>query len=229
MIKFDNVTVFIPNQEGRRTLISDLSFNITVNSKMAIIGPNGSGKSTLLNIILGDDDFCQGSAIVAIKKNRIGFMPQNYRQALYPWLSVAHNIELYSNENNFSENIFNASLNAFSINNIWDTTVTKLSGGEQQLLLLCLILSRESDILLLDEPLSAVDLSRRKIARQIMKQHISEKGCSMILISHDIEDAAILTDKVMILSGSSSIPTKYIINDVNTKNFSERIRESIHS
>ena len=230
IVKFDNVSISIPLRKGSsRKLIENISFSLSEGSTMALLGPNGSGKSTIINTILGDYHFSSGLIKIVVEKNDIGFIPQNYRQALFPWLSVATNIELYSNrKTTFSEAKFHESLRELSLSNIWDVNVSKLSGGEQQLLLLCLITSLKSRIFLLDEPLSAVDLSRRNIARDILNNRLKEIKASLILVSHDVNDAVLLTGNSIILSGSYKEPIKYVKKD-KSDCYLEEVREALYA
>ena len=221
-----NATIIIPK---RGILIKDINFSLHSKERLALLGPNGSGKTTIIKALLGEHQYASGELALNISKSQIGYMPQNFREALFPWLPVKNNIELYkSNRGDFSTERFYSTLNKLMLTGILSSTVKTLSGGEQQLLLLCLTLSCGNKLLLLDEPFSAVDLSRRGVARKLLSNSLRETGSTLILVTHDLDDAVRLSSRAVVLSGSAKLGAKYLAME-SPDTYMKKLHEEIYS
>ena len=187
--KFDNKVIF-----------SRLKFSMKEGEIISIFGPSGCGKTTLLRMIAGleaseDHDI----SVVKNQEFSIGFIFQT--PVLYPHLNVGKNI-LLGHKTKLSKqeksNVLKQSLAMIDLSGYSNRKVTTLSGGESQRVALARALLAEPDLILLDEPFSSLDVeSRRKLASDV-KRILKEKQVSAIHVSHDIEEAKIISDQILI-------------------------------
>ena len=187
--KFDNIVVF-----------SKLKLSLKEGEIISIFGPSGCGKTTLLRMIAGlevseDNDISMPSN----QDFSIGFIFQT--PVLYPHLNVGKNI-LLGNKTKLSKqeksDVLKQSLAMINLSGYNNRKVTTLSGGESQRVALARALLAEPDLILLDEPFSSLDVeSRRKLASDV-KRILKEKRVSAIHVSHDIEEAKIISDRILI-------------------------------
>ena len=206
ILKIENLS----KQFSQKTIFSAININISKGEIVALLGPSGCGKSTLLRMICGLESVEVGSisfsdpdeAIQDIKVENIcqsvGLIFQ--KPVLFPHLNVAGNIILgmskppsrklrYEVTEKYLEDV---GLSGFSKN-----SVETLSGGEAQRVCLVRALISEPKLLLLDEPFSSLDVeSRRKIAIET-KQILNKKGISALHVTHDPEEAKLISDRVI--------------------------------
>jgi molybdate transport system ATP-binding protein len=183
----------------------ELRLSLTVGSTVALIGPSGSGKSTVLNAIAGlvkpaggsircDDEIwfdADGGVFVPPERRRVGLVFQDY--ALFPHLTVRQNIE-YARRSSADEY-----LDRFGIRHLEQARPDSLSGGERQRVALARALARDPAILLLDEPLSALDAHTKVDVRAELQQLLAGLEIPTLLVTHDFEDAAALAGQVGVL------------------------------
>jgi len=183
----------------------DLDVSLTVDSTVALVGPSGAGKSTVLNAIAGlvkpaagrilcDDEiwFDAGRRVfVRPEERRVGLVFQDY--ALFPHLTVRQNIE-YARRHAADEY-----LDRFKLRRLEDAKPGGLSGGERQRVALARALAREPEILLLDEPLAALDAHTKIDVRAELQQVLAGLELPTLLVTHDFEDAAALADRVSVI------------------------------
>ena len=187
--KFDNQMVF-----------SKLKFSMKEGEIISIFGPSGCGKTTLLRMIAGLE--VSDESDISVPKNQefsIGFIFQT--PVLYPHLNVGKNI-LLGHKTKLSKQeksyVLKQSLAMIDLSGYSNRKVTTLSGGESQRVALARALLAEPDLILLDEPFSSLDVeSRRKLANDV-KRILKEKQVSAIHVSHDIEEAKIISDRILI-------------------------------
>jgi ABC-type nitrate/sulfonate/bicarbonate transport system ATPase subunit len=213
----ENLCVNLRLQRGvQRPLLSNFSLVLRRGERVALLGPNGSGKTTILRVLLGQQRPDRGTIVLQVRKNQIGYMPQDFRKALFPWLSIQQNVDLYrSADDGFPEPFFREAFSSFSLPLKLQTPVSQLSGGEQQLLLLCLGAARGSSLLVLDEPFSAVDVTRRSTARRLVASRIADCESALLLVTHDVSDAATLTTHAVVLTGSPKECPKVVLKDTS--------------
>tara|TARA_B100000927_G_scaffold261493_1_gene231744 strand:- start:137 stop:715 length:579 start_codon:yes stop_codon:yes gene_type:complete len=167
---------------------------------ISIFGPSGCGKTTLLRMIAGLE--VSDERDISVPKNQefsIGFIFQT--PVLYPHLNVGKNI-LLGHKTKLSKQeksyVLKQSLAMIDLSGYSNRKVTTLSGGESQRVALSRALLAEPDLILLDEPFSSLDVeSRRKLANDV-KRILKEKQVSAIHVSHDIEEAKIISDRILI-------------------------------
>jgi molybdenum ABC transporter ATP-binding protein len=182
-----------------------LELSLEVGSTVALVGPSGAGKSTVLNTIAGlvkpaagsircDEEtwFDAGRGVfVRPEDRRVGLVFQDY--ALFPHLTVRQNIE-YARRHPADEY-----LERFQIGHLQDARPGALSGGERQRVALARALARDPEILLLDEPLSALDAHTKVDVRAELQELLAGLEIPTLLVTHDFEDAAALADQVGVI------------------------------
>jgi molybdate transport system ATP-binding protein len=183
----------------------ELRLSLEVSSTVALIGPSGAGKSTVLNAIAGLVEPAGGSircdeeiwfdaerrVCVRPEDRRVGLVFQDY--ALFPHLTVRQNVE-YARRNAADEY-----LDRFGIRHLEHARPGNLSGGERQRVALARALARDPAILLLDEPLSALDAHTKVDVRAELQQLLAGLEIPTLLVTHDFEDAAALAGEVGVL------------------------------
>ena len=189
------------NKKGELTAIEDISFSVFEGEYVAIVGPSGCGKSTLLNII-GNIDKKSGGEIILNKDTKIGYMLQE--DSLFPWLTILDNCliglkvrgEVSDDKIDYVKNL----LNIYGLKDFMNSYPTSLSGGMRQRVALIRTLAMKPDILLLDEPFSALDYQTRLAVSDDVYKIIKNTGKTVIMITHDIAEAISMADRVIVLT-----------------------------
>lgn len=193
---------------GRKhALWEGLSLDIRRGEFVSLFGPNGSGKTTLLNIIAGVDDEYTGQCAHTPELN-ISYVYQNYRQSNFPWLTVADNITLPLKMRGVSApqrcDRAEALLARFGIALDLKAYPYQLSGGQQQLVALMRALATEPELLLLDEPFSALDYETTLFFIGALRKIWQELGITIVCVSHDIETTLLLGQRILVLGKKPS-------------------------
>ncbi len=183
---------------GSLEVLRELSLTISRGEFVAVVGPSGCGKTTLLNLLSGYDQPSSGSI------HRDGEVRMVYQQdGLFPWMTVAENIALGLRELKAEADRTrqtNELLRLIRLESFERHYPHQLSGGMRQRVELARALAGDSDILLLDEPFSALDYLTRLRLRQELARLLDERPRTVALVTHDIEEAAQLADRVIVLS-----------------------------
>ena len=174
---------------------------------LSIFGPNGCGKSTLINIVAGLVPADAGTIRFGgkeLRDTKIGYVFQNYREALFPWLRSIDNIEyplkiagLPKPERRAKVERLVAHLGVKIDLNRYPY---ELSGGQQQLVSIMRALVVEPEVLFLDEPFSALDYEMTLFMREQLQRIFMDTRTTTVLVSHDLEEAVYLADRVLLLS-----------------------------
>lgn len=194
-----NVSKTFYTEIGALDVLEDITFNLNEGEIIAIVGPSGSGKSTLLNIISKLIEPTDGEIYV---DGEIGYMFQ--RDHLFNWRTVWKNIMLgleIKKEKN-QENIDKTKelLTKYGLIDFINSYPQELSGGMRQRIALIRTLATNPQVLLLDEPFSALDYQTRiNVSEDIFKM-IKDSNVSAILVTHDISEAIAMADRVIVLS-----------------------------
>jgi molybdenum ABC transporter ATP-binding protein len=183
----------------------DLRLSLEVDGTVALVGPSGAGKSTLLRAIAGliaprsgrltvsgETWFDRTKRIdVPVDERAVGFLFQDY--ALFPHMTVRQNIE-YPRRHRAD-----AYLERFRVSHLADTRPPHLSGGERQRVALARALARDPQVLLLDEPLAALDTHTKAAVRHELHELLNELRIPTLFVTHDFEDAAALAGRVGVM------------------------------
>ena len=181
--------------------IKDINLDVYSKEWISIVGPSGCGKTTLLSILANLEKPSEGKLIID-KKIKIGYMLQ--KDALFPWKTVYENcllgLEINHNLNEESKKKVLSLLNAYGLSDFMDKYPNSLSGGMRQRVALIRTLATDPDIILLDEPFSALDFQSRLILSDDVYNIIKNEGKTAILVTHDLAEAISLSDRVVVLS-----------------------------
>ena len=188
--------------------ILDLSFEMEKGELLCIIGPSGSGKTTLLSLLCGVDRPDCGKIILngtditdlPIQKRRIGMVFQDF--SLFPTMNVSENIRygMRGMSREESDKHIAELLELVGLSGFEKRSVNNLSGGEAQRIALARAIAAQPQILLLDEPLSALDAPLRKRLRTVIRQIHDATGITTIYVTHDRDEAFAIGDRIMILN-----------------------------
>lgn len=194
MLELNNISFSYNNQ----LIINKMNLQVDKNEIIALVGPSGCGKSTLLRIIAGleqpDDGtiWLEGVEITSLKPGlrNIGMLFQNY--SLFPHMTVEQNIRYANNEADV-----NNLLKLIEMENYLDRYPSELSGGQQQRVALVRAIAANPKILLLDEPFSNYDPELKVHIREEIKNILVNQDISVILVTHDLEDAYALNANII--------------------------------
>jgi len=197
---------FVGERGARTEAIGEVSFNAWEGEFVAIVGPSGCGKTTLLRCLAGllrpdrGTVVFAGSEVSSVPK-RFGIVFQEYNRSLFPWLSVTKNVEFGLSGLAREEKKARAgeALKRVGLVDVPDHYPWQLSGGMQQRVAIARALATHPRVLLMDEPFASVDAQTR-INLELMTADISaELGLTTVLITHDIDEAIFLADRVLVL------------------------------
>lgn len=222
IIEIKNLNKKYYSKDSELVAIEDVTIRVHEGEFLTIVGPSGCGKSTLLNIIGGIDNKTSGSIIV--KDNiKIGYMLQS--DCLFSWLSILDNCLLGLRINNLltKENIdyVKKLLSTYGLKDFINSYPSSLSGGMRQRVALIRTLALRPDVLLLDEPFSALDYQNRLRVADDVYKIIKKENKTVIMITHDIGEACSVSDRVIVLSDRPARVKKII--DINMKDKSSPI------
>ncbi len=202
---------------GGEKLLEGISFTVGENEVLCLLGPSGSGKSTILRIIAGFEKPISGSVLFngknivddPVYKRNFGLVFQDY--ALFPHMNVYENIAFGLKMHGTSGSDLNQkvrqALAQVGMENFSDRKVMELSGGEQQRVALARSLVVRPSLLMLDEPLGALDYSLRQNLILELKEILGKNGIPAIYVTHDQIEAMSLSDRIAILHGGRIIQT----------------------
>ncbi|RHW36731.1 ABC transporter ATP-binding protein [Lysinibacillus yapensis] len=206
-IEIDNLSLSF----GQNKVLKDISLTIEKGELITLLGPSGCGKSTLLRVLAGLETFQEGEVYldgeeiseVAPKDRNVGMVFQSY--ALFPNMTVYENIAFgLSIKKLPKKEIKEKVMDALALVNLEDKAdyyPDQLSGGQQQRISLARSLVTEPKVLLLDEPLSALDAKIRKQLQMDILMLQKKLGITMIFVTHDQEEAMILSDRIFVMNG----------------------------
>jgi NitT/TauT family transport system ATP-binding protein len=202
-----NVTKRFPADDGDIEALSRVDVTIDEGQFVCLIGASGCGKSTLLRIIAGFEEPSTGNVsvhgmpITGPGRDR-GMVFQDY--ALFPWMTVRQNIGFGPRQRQLSrdevENIADEFVKLVGLGRFADRYPSQLSGGMKQRVAIARVLANNANILLMDEPFGALDaLTREQLQHELM-QIWKRTGVTIIFVTHSVEEAVLLADRVLVMS-----------------------------
>ena len=200
VLRFENVSMHYHSKQGETVALKDVNFSVSSGEFVAIIGPSGCGKTTILSLAAGLLTPTKGKVIT--QDVSFGYMLQ--KDELFPWRTIEKNIYLpleIKRRNTPTQRARAVALaEKYGLKQFLKNYPSSLSGGMRQRAALIRTLSVNPDILLLDEPFSALDYQTRlSVCDDVYKIIRSEKKTAL-LITHDISEAISLADKIFVLS-----------------------------
>jgi NitT/TauT family transport system ATP-binding protein len=188
-------------------VIADVSFELGEGEIVSIVGPSGCGKTTLLNMLCGVTPLLHGSVAwhgrpLSGMPERVGYMLQ--KDLLLPWRTAVGNVMLGLEVQRMSrrerQSKAHAVLQQVGLRSFHDYYPSALSGGMRQRVALARTLATEPDVLLLDEPFAALDFQTKLLIENDMVRLVRGRRRSALMITHDVEEAVSLSDRVLVLS-----------------------------
>ena len=208
ILRIDNLC----KKYGKRLVLEDISFEVNKGEFLSLLGPSGCGKTTILRLLIGIDKPSSGKIFkydeditdLAPKKRNIGIVFQNY--SLFPNMNVYQNIAYALKSKKLSNEEIDGKvkeiIDIVGLNEHIYKKPRNLSGGQQQRVAIARTLVLNPDIILFDEPMSALDAEIKVILRNQLKEIQRKLNITMIYVTHDQEEAFALSDRIMVLNDS---------------------------
>ena len=205
-----SVTKIYPHRTHPVTALNDISFAIKDNEFFTLLGPSGCGKTTLLRMIGGFEGITKGQIqlygedISTLQPNQRPINTVFQQYALFPHFTVFENVAFglkrLGRDQAFIKTQTEAMLELIRMAEFADRKPNQLSGGQQQRVALARALAPQPKVLLLDEPLSALDLKLRQAMREELKYIQKKTGITFIFVTHDQEEAMTMSDRIAVMS-----------------------------
>jgi NitT/TauT family transport system ATP-binding protein len=200
---------------GRRVeAVRDLTFTVAAGELVCLVGPSGCGKTTLLKCVGGLLEPTAGEVFLAGRKVAgpppgMAFVFQEYGRSLFPWMRVGENVELPLKQKNLSKarrrELVTDALASVGLADAAGAYPWQLSGGMQQRVAIARALAYEPEVLLMDEPFAAVDAQTRADLEDLVRRLWRERGITILFVTHDIDEAVYLGERVVVLSSSPTV------------------------
>lgn len=217
-----NITKSFTHKGIRHSIFDQFSFSVTANSILTIVGPSGCGKSTLLKILAGLIDPEAGEIIWSkpLVETKIGYIPQ--KPSLMPNLTVLQNcvfLSEFARSPKAYEKRAQILLEQVGLEKFLYHYPSQISGGMKQKVALVRALLLEPDVLLMDEPFSAIDEMTRWQCDFDLRKLVAEHPVTIIFVTHNVEEAVAIADQIVCLSHTT--PTQ-IVHETTVKFIEER-------
>ncbi|MBB3444374.1 ABC transporter ATP-binding protein [Rhizobium sp. BK379] len=213
MSEFDIELQQVRKSFGQVSVVRDIDLQIPKGEFVSILGPSGCGKTTTLNMIAGfsmpsrGDIRIRGRSQVNVppEKRNLGLVFQNY--ALFPHMTVAENVGFGLRMRGVArpemKAIVESALRSVHLEGFSDRYPRELSGGQQQRVALARAIAPQPSVLLLDEPLSNLDLKLREAMRAELKEIHERLGMTFVYVTHDQEEAMAMSDRIVVMEGGT--------------------------
>jgi NitT/TauT family transport system ATP-binding protein len=199
-----------PNE---KLAIADVSFDVAKGEFVCVVGPSGAGKTTLLRCLAGllvptsGEVRFEGTRLQAVP-DRLSVVFQDYSRSLFPWLTVDRNVAVPLRVAGVGKRQREARiqevLHAVGLGDVGRSYPWQLSGGMQQRVAIARALAQQPDMLLMDEPFASVDAQTRFDLEDLILKVRRELEITVVLVTHDIDEAVYLADRVVVLTGAPS-------------------------
>lgn len=208
---------------GTTSVLKDISFSLEKGKTLTIVGPSGCGKSTLLNVLSGiiknyEGEIMMGSKDLSSAKLTYGYVPQSF--GLLAWKKVKDNIMLPATINKsikIDEDEVNDVLTKLELNDLLDRYPSQLSGGQRQRVALARVFISHPDILLLDEPFSALDTLTADISRDLFLNLWRKYRPTTIFTTHNLSEAVKLGEHILLLNKQPATVFRFVDNPIFEK------------
>jgi NitT/TauT family transport system ATP-binding protein len=194
--------------------LRDLTFRVGAGELVCLVGPSGCGKTTLLRCLAGLLEPTSGRTLlegqpVTGPPERMAVVLQEYGRSLFPWMTVAANVELPLREKKLPKarrrELVTKALTEVGLADAGTAYPWQLSGGMQQRVAIARAVAYEPHVLLMDEPFAAVDAQTRADLEDLVRRIWKDLGVTILFVTHDIDEAVYLAQRVVILSNSPTV------------------------
>ncbi len=211
-------TVIQDKSFADRRVLEDVDISVEHGEIVSLVGPSGCGKSTLLRIIAGlERDYAGGVALegqqLSGRSSRIGFIFQEPR--LLPWLTVAENIAFSIGNKGASHPRVASLLADVGLDGYAGALPKQLSGGQAQRVSIARGLFTQPQVLLLDEPFSAVDAFTRMKLQDLLLRVAAQHNTTLVLVTHDLDEALYLGDRILIMGTNPGVIRREVKVDLS--------------
>ncbi len=200
---------------GRRVeAVRDLTFTVDAGELACLVGPSGCGKTTLLKCMggllapSGGEVLLEGARVTGPPPG-MAFVFQEYGRSLFPWMRVGENVELPLKQKDLDKarrrELVRDALESVGLADAVGAYPWQLSGGMQQRVAIARALAYEPRVLLMDEPFAAVDAQTRADLEDLVRRLWRERGVTILFVTHDIDEAVYLGERVIVLSASPTV------------------------
>ena len=196
MIKLENIN----KEYGEKIVFENLSLNIEENAVTAVLGESGVGKTTLLNILSGAASY---TGKMQNDSRKVSFVFQEDR--LVPFMTVNENLEFVLGKGDYTEKLRQVGIEEYK-----DSYPSSLSGGTARRVALLRAFLYDGDLMLMDEPFSALDLSTKYKVMQLFLKLWEQKRITAVIVTHDIEEAVFLAKRIVVLGEKGVIKGDFI-------------------
>lgn len=202
-----NVTKTFKSRSVDMTVLKNISFSSPPGEFLALVGPSGCGKSTILNLVSGLDHPSEGEIrldgnLISGPSPRVGFMLQ--KDLLLPWRNILENVEFGLESRHVPKRERReralAELERCRLGEFASHYPYQLSGGMRQRAALARTLAIRPDLILLDEPFSALDAQTKILLQRSFSATIADAALSTVLITHDLQEAVLMADRILVMS-----------------------------
>ncbi|MFD1388949.1 ABC transporter ATP-binding protein [Oceanobacillus oncorhynchi subsp. oncorhynchi] len=215
-LRFQNVNFYYKNGAGKIPILKNMNLSVADGEFVSIIGASGSGKSTIFRLIVGLEELNSGTIYlnedpVTNRSGKVGYMPQ--QDLLMPWRTVQQNAALpleLQKENHLDRRTVQNLLEAFGLKGYENKYPHELSGGMRQRVSFLRATLSGSNVLLLDEPFSALDAMTRLYMQEWLLEQWEQQQSTILFITHDISEALFLSDRIFVITDTPFTTLKEI-------------------
>lgn len=215
LLSVENVSVYYHTPQGETEAVRDLSFSVEPGAFVAVVGPSGCGKTTMLSLIMGLNPPSKGRVRFPLGTCPMGYMLQ--RDNLLEWRTLEKNavlgLEVQHKLTEATRSRTVALLQKYGLGDFLGHYPNQLSGGMRQKAALIRTLALDPELLLLDEPFSALDYQTRLTLADEVFSIIRQEGKTALLVTHDIGEAVSMADRVLIFSDRPATLKREILLD----------------